>query len=79
MAQAINEITVKISQCEHFGNNKKNLMKRGKKMLNEKLECHMTRPQTLLHEVFAFMYIYWFQLFCINLLMFVCQFGIFFG
>ena len=58
MAQAINEITVKISQCEHFGNNKKNLMKRGKKMLNVKLECHMTRPQTLLHEVFAFMYIY---------------------
>ena len=37
MAQAINEITVKISQCELFGNNKKNLMKRGKKYVKCKI------------------------------------------
>ena len=37
---------------------KKNLMKRGKKRLNTKLECHMAEPHTLSHEVSAFIYIY---------------------
>ena len=35
---------------------KKKLNERGKKMLNVKLECHIARPYTLLHEVSAFIY-----------------------
>ena len=37
---------------------KKNLMKRGKKMLNTKLERHMTEPRALPHEVCLYIYIY---------------------
>ena len=33
-------------------------MKRGKKMLNAKLERHMARLHALLHEVSTFIYIY---------------------
>ena len=37
---------------------KKNLMKKGKKKrLNATLECHVTGPHVLLHEVSAFIYI----------------------
>ena len=37
---------------------KKNLMKRGKKRLNVKLECHMAEPHAFPHEVFSYIYIY---------------------
>ena len=33
---------------------KKELNERGKKMLNAKLECHLTRPHALSHEVFTY-------------------------
>ena len=33
-------------------------MKRGKKMLNTKLERHMTEPRALPHEVCLYIYIY---------------------
>ena len=33
-------------------------MRRGKKGLNTKFECHMVEPYTLSHEVFAYIYIY---------------------
>ena len=36
---------------------KKNLMKEVKKMLNAKLERHLARPHTLMYEVSAFIYI----------------------
>ena len=35
---------------------KKTLMKRGKKLLNAKLEHHMIGPHALSHEVFAFIH-----------------------
>ena len=43
-----------------MGNNKKYLLKRGKKkkILNAKLEHHMAGPNALLHEVSAYIYIY---------------------
>ena len=37
---------------------KKNLMKRGKKMLNTILKRHMAEPRALPHEVSAYIYIY---------------------
>ena len=39
-------------------NSKKNLMKRGKKMLNTILKHHMAEPHALPHEVSAYIYIY---------------------
>ena len=33
-------------------------MKRGKKRLNAKLECHMAEPHAFPHEVFSYIYIY---------------------
>ena len=33
-------------------------IERGKKMLNAKLERHLTRPHTLPYDVFAYIYIY---------------------
>ena len=33
-------------------------MKRGKKMLNTKLERHMAEPRALLYEISAYIYIY---------------------
>ena len=36
----------------------KKLNERGKKMLNVKLERHLTRHHTFLHEFSAFIYIY---------------------
>ena len=47
-----------------MGISKKNLMKRGKKRLNAKLERHITGPHALLHEVSdIYIYIYWFLCF----------------
>ena len=37
---------------------KKKPNERGKKILNAKLECHLTEPHTLSHEVSAYIYIY---------------------
>ena len=50
-------IIVKISYYDLLGNDKKNLMKKGKKMLNGILECHVAGTHALSHEVSAFIYI----------------------
>ena len=59
-------IIVKISYYDLLGNNKKNLMKIGKKMLNATLECHVIEPHTFLHEVSVFIYIYIYILIAYN-------------
>ena len=48
------------------------LNERGKKRLNAKLECHLARPHTLPHEVFAFIYIYIYIYILIDLLISIC-------
>ena len=40
-----------------MGNNKKNLMEKGKKILNAILECHVVESHTFSHEVSTFIYI----------------------
>ena len=40
-----------------MSNSKKNLIEKGKKMLNAILECHVVGSHALSHEVSAFIYI----------------------
>ena len=39
---------------------------RGKKMLNARLMCHLTRPHTLPYEISAFIYIYIYWLYTVQ-------------